>query len=167
LVEIYAYKDTGNPIRELNLEIAKLQHGNKSRERAVLELALHLNLGIRELREFREQGLSEEKAISKFLKGEKLQVTDDDPEIDRILSKTYRIKMFNTSAKTYVRKENAYTPTILWYLVPLFFSILGGLIAYVGVKNDDEEMAKNLLFFGVTMFIVEFLILWFTFPRLF
>jgi hypothetical protein len=162
LVEIYVYKDIGNPIGRLNLDIAKLQHGNKSLERAVLELALHLNLGIHELRKFREQGLSEEKAISRLLKGEKLQVKDDDPEIVQILSEAYRIKMLNSSAKVYVAKEE---PTILWYLVP-FFSILGGLIAYVGVKNDNEEMAKNLLVFGLIMFIIETLIFWFTFARL-
>jgi hypothetical protein len=164
LVEIYAYKDVGNPITNLNLDIARLQHGNKSRERAVLDLALHLNLGIRELTEFREEGLSEEKAILKFLKGEKLRIKEDDPEIVRILSEAYRTKMLNSSAKGYVAKEK---PTILWYLVPFFFSILGGIIAYVGVKNDDEGMAGNLLVFGIIMFVIDLFILWVSIPRFF
>ena len=164
MVEIYAYKDVGNPITNLNLDIARLQHGNKSRERAVLDLALHLNLGIRELTEFREEGLSKEKAISKFLKGEKLRIKEDDPEIARILSEAYRTKMFNSSAKGNVAKEK---PTLLWYLVPFFFSILGGIIAYVGVKNDDEGMAGNLLVFGVIMFVIDLFILWISLPRLF
>ena len=40
-------------------------------------------------------------------------------------------------------------PSILWYLIPLFFGILGGIVAYVGVKDDDKEMANNLLLFGI------------------
>lgn len=36
-----------------------------------------------------------------------------------------------------------------WYLVPFFFGILGGIVAYVGVKDDDPDMADNLLIFGI------------------
>jgi hypothetical protein len=58
-------------------------------------------------------------------------------------------------------------PTILWYLVPLFFSILGGIIAYAGVKNDDEDMAGNLLVFGMIMFVIDLFILRVSIPRFF
>lgn len=41
-----------------------------------------------------------------------------------------------------------------WWLVPFMFGILGGIIAYVGVKEDDEDMASNLLIFGIVWSIV-------------
>jgi len=162
LVEIYAYKHGGNAVKEVNLNIAMLQHGQKSTERAVLELALHLGLGIVELRAFEEDGLSKEEAISEFLKGEKLQLTEDDQEIKQIVAKgayaRYGDKTYKPSTNLHVTKGK---PTLLWYLVPIIFSLLGGLIAYVGVKGEDEEMAKNLLFVGFIVFIIQFLILWF------
>ena len=45
-------------------------------------------------------------------------------------------------------------PSILWYLVPFFFGILGGIVAYIGVKNDDKEMANNLLILGIIWTII-------------
>jgi hypothetical protein len=52
-------------------------------------------------------------------------------------------------------------PTSLWYLVPFFFGIIGGLVAYVGVKERDKEMAQTLLVFGIlwTSFLVLFAII--------
>ncbi len=45
-------------------------------------------------------------------------------------------------------------PTILWYLAPLFFGLIGGLIAYVGTKDRDKDMASYLLVFGIFMTLV-------------
>jgi len=39
-------------------------------------------------------------------------------------------------------------------LIPLFFGILGGIVAYIGVKDDDKKMANNLLMFGVVWTII-------------
>lgn len=47
--------------------------------------------------------------------------------------------------------------------MPFLFAIIGGLIAYVGVKDEDEEMAKNLLFVGFLMFIIDSLFVVFLF----
>ena len=44
-------------------------------------------------------------------------------------------------------------PSGLWYLVPLFFSLLGGIIAYAAVKDKDESMANACLVLG---FIILF-----------
>jgi len=49
-------------------------------------------------------------------------------------------------------------PSDLWYLVPLFFGILGGIVAYIGVKDDDKEMATNLLIFGFVWSLIIFVI---------
>jgi len=51
-------------------------------------------------------------------------------------------------------------PSGLWYLVPLLFGLIGGLIGYVGTKDRDENMAKNLLVFGMIWSFILFLILW-------
>lgn len=51
-------------------------------------------------------------------------------------------------------------PTALWFLVPFFFGIIGGIVSYVGVKDDDENMAATLLFFGIFMFFIDLLIVW-------
>ncbi len=49
-------------------------------------------------------------------------------------------------------------PTLLWYLVPFFFGIIGGIVAYVGTKDEDEGMATNLLLFGIVWSIVLIII---------
>lgn len=49
-------------------------------------------------------------------------------------------------------------PTALWWLVPFFFSILGGIVAYVAVKDDDKGMAEGLLSLGFIMFFVDLFI---------
>jgi hypothetical protein len=51
-------------------------------------------------------------------------------------------------------------PSSAWYLVPLFFGLIGGLIGYVGTKDRDKDMANNLLIFGIIWSIVLWLILW-------
>jgi len=54
--------------------------------------------------------------------------------------------------------EKKFKPSALWWLVPFFFGILGGIIAYVGVKDDDKGMAENLLIFGILWSIILFII---------
>jgi hypothetical protein len=57
--------------------------------------------------------------------------------------------------------ERRDAPSGLWYLVPIFFSILGGLIAYIAVKDRDDGMAGTCLALGVVVMVVEFFLLFF------
>lgn len=42
-----------------------------------------------------------------------------------------------------------------WYLLPIFFSILGGLISYFALRNDDPSKAKNCLYLSLALVAVE------------
>ena len=42
--------------------------------------------------------------------------------------------------------------TELWYLVPLLFNIVGGVVGYLAIKRDDKPMANRLLIIGIVMF---------------
>ncbi|MCW4025567.1 MAG: C2H2-type zinc finger protein [Candidatus Bathyarchaeota archaeon] len=50
-------------------------------------------------------------------------------------------------------------PSNAWVLVPILFGILGGLIGYVGVKDDDKELANNLLIFGIVFTFIYALLI--------
>lgn len=42
-----------------------------------------------------------------------------------------------------------------WYLLPIFFSILGGLISYFALRNDDPSKAKNCLYLSLALVAAE------------
>ena len=45
-----------------------------------------------------------------------------------------------------------------WYLVPLFFGIIGGIIAWAVTKDRDPRRATNLLIFGLVWTLVPVII---------
>jgi len=45
-----------------------------------------------------------------------------------------------------------------WWMLPIFFSVIGGIIAWVCVKDTDPRMAKNCLILGIVITVVPFLI---------
>lgn len=45
-----------------------------------------------------------------------------------------------------------------WYLVPLFFSLLGGVIAWAVNKDRDPRKARNMLIFGIVWTIITIII---------
>ena len=47
-----------------------------------------------------------------------------------------------------------------WYLAPILFGIIGGLVGYVAVKDKDKDMATNCLLIGIFTSFIVFLIIW-------
>ena len=45
-----------------------------------------------------------------------------------------------------------------WYLLPIFLGIIGGVIAYFALRNDDREKAKKCLYLSLILFAVGFVI---------
>ncbi len=42
----------------------------------------------------------------------------------------------------------------LWFLLPIFFSWIGGVIAYFILRHDDPSKAKNCLYLGIALTLV-------------
>ena len=38
-----------------------------------------------------------------------------------------------------------------WFLLPIFFSLIGGLIAYFILRQDDPAKARNCLYLGMAL----------------
>lgn len=51
-------------------------------------------------------------------------------------------------------------PTRLWYLVPFFFAVIGGVIAYFVIRNEDLEMAERMLILGIIMTLFAIALTW-------
>ena len=47
------------------------------------------------------------------------------------------------------------TRSSLWYILPIFIGIIGGVIAYFVIKQDDPIKAKNCLKLGIIMLILN------------
>ena len=62
-------------------------------------------------------------------------------------------------------RKNRYTGTVvniqsqrsrskLWFLLPIFLAIIGGLIAFFVLRHDDPKKAKNCLYLGIAFTVV-------------
>ncbi|MEM2785601.1 MAG: hypothetical protein QXW37_04770 [Candidatus Nitrosotenuis sp.] len=45
-----------------------------------------------------------------------------------------------------VRRRSAW-----WFLLPILFNVIGGIIAYFVIKDDDPKRAKNCLLLGIIL----------------
>ena len=45
-------------------------------------------------------------------------------------------------------------PSNWWYLLPIFLSIVGGVIGYFLLKDRDKKFAERLLVIGIIMVVV-------------
>lgn len=50
-------------------------------------------------------------------------------------------------------------PTSLLYLVPIFMGLLGGVLMYIAVKDQDQGMANAGMWVGAIMGLIEVVIL--------
>ncbi len=46
----------------------------------------------------------------------------------------------------------------LWFFLPIFFNVIGGIIAYFIIKDDDPRKAKNCLWLGIILTAISFAI---------
>ena len=42
----------------------------------------------------------------------------------------------------------------IWFLLPIFLGLIGGIIAYFVLRNDDPKKAKNCLYLGIILGII-------------
>jgi len=47
-----------------------------------------------------------------------------------------------------------------WYLLPIFFAIIGGIIMWLALRNEDPRKAKKGLIVGIIMMALGF-VFWF------
>ena len=45
-----------------------------------------------------------------------------------------------------------------WYVLPMAFSIIGGLVGYFIIKKDDPIKARNILIIGIAVFVVTLIL---------
>ena len=45
------------------------------------------------------------------------------------------------------RRSNA------WFLLPIFFGIIGGIIAFFILRQDDPRKARNCLYLGIALMV--------------
>ena len=45
-----------------------------------------------------------------------------------------------------------------WYLVPIFFGLIGGIIAYFAIRRDDPEKAKKCLWVGIILTAINVIV---------
>lgn len=127
-----AYKQYGKSITDFSDDLASMTEKGFSREKALINLALQNDIEIEEVRDMEKRGLFREEAILRF--------SEDLKETQR----------FTDILNGYPRKTVAHpTPNSLGYLLPIALGIVGGLIAYVYVRDVDPEMAKDLVTVGL------------------
>lgn len=54
--------------------------------------------------------------------------------------------------------EHVKSRSQLWYLLPVFVGLIGGIIAYLILRRDDSKKAKKCLYLGILLAIVGIVI---------
>ncbi|MGY5149131.1 MAG: hypothetical protein ACW9W3_03625 [Candidatus Nitrosopumilus sp. bin_68KS] len=42
----------------------------------------------------------------------------------------------------------------VWFLLPVFLGIIGGIVAFFILRHDDPRKAKNCLYLGIVLMII-------------
>jgi len=90
--------------------------------------------------------------LQEIINAKKLE--ESKPAAEMSIEELQSVIKLKASVKTEPNKK----PTDVLYIVAILLGLLGGIIGYVIAKNDDEDMANNLLIVGIaTSVIVLFL----------
>ena len=46
-----------------------------------------------------------------------------------------------------------------WFLLPILFNIIGGVIAFFIIREDDPKKARNCLYLGIILAAIPFLLI--------
>ncbi len=46
----------------------------------------------------------------------------------------------------------------LWFLLPILFNVVGGIIAYFVIREDDPKKARNCLYLGIVLAVIPVLL---------
>ena len=41
-----------------------------------------------------------------------------------------------------------------WFLLPIFFGVIGGIIAFFVIRGDDPRKGRNCLYLGIVFMII-------------
>jgi hypothetical protein len=47
----------------------------------------------------------------------------------------------------------------LWFLLPILFNVIGGIIAFFIIREDDPRKARNCLYLGIILCIIPVLLI--------
>jgi len=50
--------------------------------------------------------------------------------------------------------EQVKTRSNMWYLLPIFVGLIGGIIAYLVLRHDDPNKAKKCLYVGIILAVI-------------
>ena len=45
-----------------------------------------------------------------------------------------------------------------WYILPILFGIIGGIIAYFAIRKDDRQKGKKCLYIGLVLFAIGIIV---------
>lgn len=45
-----------------------------------------------------------------------------------------------------------------WFLLPIIFNIVGGIIAFFVIREDDPKKARNCLYLGIILCVIPLLL---------
>jgi heme/copper-type cytochrome/quinol oxidase subunit 2 len=46
-----------------------------------------------------------------------------------------------------------------WFLLPIIFNIVGGIIAFFIIREDDPKKAKNCLYLGIILAVIPVILI--------
>lgn len=54
--------------------------------------------------------------------------------------------------------EHVKSRSNMWYLLPIFVGLIGGIIAYLVLRHNDPKKAKKCLYVGIALAIIGIVI---------